>query len=202
MQNNTFCVCVFLHKQNNNFTFATDTTMKETDLYIYIYIYDDSLTSLRSRLQESISKIGPNDRCFVIALSRKGTRMLEMFVFKTDNSYTNSSLSINGAKVITELSLPLFFKIISEDKTNGRIIIKIVEYAIYFGSTILSVYNEIAKYVKHYGLEEKVVIDAIYAAIKSQGSIDLKSLTGQDIFANENIEKGYSLSLFCQKVDP
>lgn len=162
--------------------------MKETDLYIY----DDSLTSLRSRLQESISKIGPNDRCFVIALSRKGTRMLEMFVFKTDNSYTNSSLSINGAKVITELSLPLFFKIISEDKTNGRIIIKIVDDAIYFGSTILSVYNEIAKYVKHYGLEEKVVIDGIYAAIKSQGSIDLKSLTGQDIFANENIEKGYS----------
>lgn len=156
------------------------------------YIYDNSLKSLRSRLQESISKIGPNDRCFVIALSRKGVRMLEMFVFKTDNSYTTSPISINGAKVITELSLPLFFKIISEDKSNDRIIIKIVDDAIYFGSTILSVYNEIAKYVKHYGLEKKVVIDGIYAAIKSQGSIDLKSLTGQDIFANENIEKGFS----------
>lgn len=162
--------------------------MEETDQYIY----DNSLKSLRSRLKESISMIGPNDRCFVIALSRKGTRMLEMLVFESDNSFTNSTLSIYGAKVITELSLPLFFKIISEDKSNGRIIIKIVDDAIYFGSTILSIYNEIAKYVKHYRLEEKVVVDGIYAAIKSQGSIDLKSLTDQNIFAEENIEKGYS----------
>lgn len=154
--------------------------------------YENELLSLWKNLYDSINKIEHDDKCFVIALSRKGTRMLELLATKSKKSYTDSSLSIYGVQVITELSLPLFFKKISDDKSNGRIILKIVDDAIYFGSTILSVYNEIAKYVKHYGLEKKVVIDGIYAAIKSQGAIDLKSLTGQTIFAEENIEKGYS----------
>lgn len=171
-------------------TFATciTTIMEENDLKRY----ESSLRSLWNNLCDSIKNTDPNDRCFVIALSRKGTRMLELLASKYGNLEANGQFSICGAHVVTELSIPLLFKRINKDKGTGRVILKIVDDAIYFGSTILSVYNEIDRHIHYYGLEDKVQIDGIYAAVKSNGSINLKSLTGKEVYADDKIEKGYS----------
>lgn len=155
-------------------------------------IYNKSLKALWQNLQESINKLMPNERCFVIALSRKGTRLLELLGYRYGNSDNHNLTSLYGVSVVTELSLPLLFKNINQDRDKGRIIIKIVDDAIYFGSTILSIYNEVTKFIKYYGLENRVVVDGIYAAIKSNGSIDIMDLTGQKVYANDNVDKGYA----------
>lgn len=155
-------------------------------------IYNNSLKALWQNLQDSINHLMPNDRCFVIALSRKGTRMLELLGSRYGNSDNHDLTSLYGVTVVTELSLPLLFKNINEDSDKGRIIIKIVDDAIYFGSTILSIYNEVTKFIEYYGLENRVVVEGLYAAIKSNESIDIRNLTGQKVYAIDNVGKGYA----------
>ena len=49
--------------------------------------YENELLSLWKNLYDSINKIEHDDKCFVIALSRKGTRMLELLATKSKKSY-------------------------------------------------------------------------------------------------------------------
>ena len=119
-------------------------------------IYENSLKQLVDRLNDLIQS---SDTDIVIALSRKGPRLLEYLrIFK-------------GLKLFsftTEHALPIIFEKISREK-NKVYRIFLIDDAIYFGSTIQNLYNEIQSYIRAYALDNVKVV-AIFTAIKAKDS--------------------------------
>lgn len=141
-------------------------------------IYKNSLNTLVKNLNEMI--LSP-ETDIVIALSRKGPRLLEHQRY------------YNGLKVFnftTEHSLPFIFERISKNG-NKRYRIFLVDDAIYFGSTMQNLYKEIQTYISAYKLDN-VEIRAIITAIKSSDSktleIDNTSLLS---YTESEIRSGY-----------
>jgi hypothetical protein len=104
-------------------------------------------------------EIHSSETDIVIALSRKGPRMLEYL--KRHNSLKEFSFT-------TEHALPFIFEQISNNR-DKKYRIFIVDDAIYFGSTIQNLYNEIKAYIDAYKLDN-VKIYAVVTAIKASDS--------------------------------
>lgn len=122
----------------------------------------------------------------VISLSRKGPKLLEFLMEHYKGKYDN----LENLSFITEHALPFIFEEICKNK-DKKYRIFIIDDAIYFGSTIQNLYNEIKAYITAYQLEN-VKIEAVVTAIKTQ---DSKALAIDDtllLTCNENeIPKGY-----------
>lgn len=119
-------------------------------------IYSNSLKQLVKHLNDEIHS---SDTDIVIALSRKGPRMLE---------YLRIYNSLKEFSFTTEHALPFIFEQISNNR-DKKYRIFIVDDAIYFGSTIQNLYNEINAYIDAYKLDN-VKIYAVVTAIKASDS--------------------------------
>lgn len=143
---------------------------------MYKNIYKKSLKNLVENLNSSINSL---DTDIVIALSRKGPRLLE---------YLRLHYGLNSFPVVSEMALPFIIKKI-KDNSDKKYRIFIVDDAIYFGSTIQNMYDEIMQYIQEYSLEN-VVVAKIFAAIKSKESKQL--MVGEtEICAESDIDSGY-----------
>ena len=127
--------------------------MKDKDIYI---------KSLQKIVKNLNSSIISSDSDIVIALSRKGPRLLE---------YLRKNMGLKELNVMTEHALPfLFDSILAKSDQEYRIFI--VDDAIYYGSTISALKDEIESYIAVYGLEERVHIEGIYSCVKDKESLD------------------------------
>lgn len=140
-------------------------------------IYESSLKSLVDNLNKSVIS-SSND--IVIALSRKGPRLLE---------YLRKEKGLHDITVMTEHALPFLFEQIVKEPSR-KVRIHIVDDAIYFGSTILALKEEIEQYIKIFGLdnEDRVKIAGIYACIKDPSSL---SFDDTRLFALTDLRSGY-----------
>ena len=122
--------------------------------------YTDVLTTLKDEF-ESIYNC--SDNSFILAISRKGPRMLES-IFKSKEADGNTKLN-----VVTELSLPYFFNYLI-DSPQKPSEIYLFDDAVYFGTTIESVYQEIKEYLKIYDLP---IIVNVCTGVKTKESKEL-----------------------------
>ena len=138
-------------------------------------VYINSLKRLVENLNSSVVSL---DTDIVIALSRKGPRLLE---------YLRRNMDLKDFPVMTEHALPfLFERICSSQNKTYRIFI--VDDAIYFGSTILTLKEEIEGYIQLCNLADRVQVMGIYACIKDPESMDFGEIP---VCANCDIRLGY-----------
>ena len=140
--------------------------------------YKESLELVVKNLNKQILS---SETDIVISLSRKGPKLLELL---------RKHYNLEKFSFITEHALPFVFEEICKNK-DKKYRIFIVDDAIYFGSTIQNLYNEIKAYIAAYQLEN-VKIEAVVTAIKTQ---DSKALAIDDTllltFDENKIPKGY-----------
>lgn len=125
------------------------------------------------------------DGSYIISLSRKGPRLLE----KLYEGEENIRQDINTA---TEFALPfIYYGIVERIEREGNEIkmpeIRLVDDAIYYGSTIEGLWNEMKLYEQLYGLEGKIN-HPVHACIKSKRS---KPLLEMNIDADSDISDGF-----------
>ena len=119
---------------------------------------------------------GRND--IVIALSRKGPRLLEFLAKHKDLVIPN---------VISEHALPFLFSRIIKNSESYHLYI--FDDAIYYGSTISNLIDEINAYISAYDLHERVDIAGIYVAIKEPSSVELPD--NINVYPVEACSSGY-----------
>ena len=136
------------------------------------------IKSLQGIVKNLNSSINSADSDIVIALSRKGPRLLE---------YLRKNMGLKELNVMTEHALPfLFDRILAKSDQEYRIFI--VDDAIYYGSTISALKDEIESYIAVYGLKERVHIEGIYSCIKDKESLDFGDV---EVKAIKNVRLGY-----------
>ena len=142
-------------------------------------IYSNSLKEMVKHLNEEIHS---SETDIVIALSRKGPRMLE---------YLRIYNSLKEFSFTTEHALPFIFEQISNNR-DKKYRIFIVDDAIYFGSTIQNLYNEIKAYIDAYQLDN-VKIYAVITAIKATDSktLSIDNALLLNYKGNEPLRAGY-----------
>lgn len=119
---------------------------------------------------------GRND--IVIALSRKGPRLLEYLAKYKDLVIPN---------VISEHALPFLFSRIIKNSESYHLYI--FDDAIYYGSTISNLIDEINAYISAYDLHKRVDIAGIYVAIKEPSSVELPN--DINVYPIEPCSSGY-----------
>lgn len=85
-----------------------------------------------------------SDKIFVLAISRKGPRQLES-IFR-EQKEKKSHLNI-----LTELALPYFFNSLKASSIRPSVVY-LYDDAVYYGTTIESVYREIEEYMNYYNI--------------------------------------------------
>lgn len=144
----------------------------ESDIKTFEYSLD--------KMAEYLNKeIMPSENDIIIALSRKGPRLLE---------YQRKYHNLKEFPFVTEHALPLVFEKISTNR-NIKYRLFILDDAIYFGSTIQNLYNEIKGYIEAYQLDN-VTIAGIITAIKTSDSKTLE-VNDTPLQTNGNIRTGY-----------
>ena len=98
------------------------------------------MEQLTSLIDEYIVK---NKKSYVVSISRKGPKVLKLID-------TNNTIKIPFDRVISEHALPFFFNSFKRDFSLKEKIeqIVIVDDAVYYGTTIEGIYNEIKLYLK------------------------------------------------------
>lgn len=142
-------------------------------------IYSNSLKEMVKHLNKEIHS---SETDIVIALSRKGPRMLE---------YLKRYNSLKEFAFTTEHALPFIFEQLSNNR-DKKYRIFIVDDAIYFGSTIQNLYNEIKAYIDAYKLDN-VKIYAVITAIKATDSktLSIDKALLLNYKGNEPLRAGY-----------
>lgn len=112
--------------------------------------------------------------CIVVSLSRKGPKILET-VF--------SEKELQQFDVITEIALPCFFLMRKHEHRHYRVYV--VDDAVYYGSTLLNLYNELQEYAKVAGLELDI---QAYVALKDW---DMLQIDGLQINGMKSKRRGY-----------
>lgn len=144
----------------------------------YKDIYSNSLEVLKNNLKDILLDDG---RTYVVALSRKGPRLLESLFGEEVYQQT---------KIITENALPFIFKSLRNDTVYRFILF---DDAIYFGSTMEGVYNTIVALSVYFEVQINVVA---YVAIHS---VEAKKIDGLEIIPDVNVPAGYG-HYFVKKV--
>lgn len=140
-----------------------------------IDLFEKSLKELKRLV--STNYVGDGDT-YIMAISRKGPRLLERLF----------SDSLDNYQVVTEYALPFIFKQMALIP-DSRYRIMIVDDAVYYGSTLESLYKQIIIYKKKYKITNLNV--KAYTAIKAK---EAKNIEGLEIysFEEEEINAGYS----------
>lgn len=117
---------------------------------------NNSDADLYSEVLEHIKKeLGTVYNCsenvYILAISRKGPRMLECIL-----GCQGKQEALENLNVITELSLPFFFNEL-KNRQQRSVKVYLFDDAIYFGTTFESVYKELETYARFYGIEIEIV---------------------------------------------
>lgn len=145
--------------------------MKPTDKDIYTYSLENLVEALNANV------VSPKNDV-VIALSRKGPRLLE---------YLRREKGLKDFPVMTEHALPFLFETIFANVGKDYRIF-IVDDAIYFGSTILALKDEIESYIRVLNLSDRVRIQGIYSCIKDKEALEIDDVP---VYTNSAIRSGY-----------
>lgn len=138
-------------------------------------VFESSLGLFADRIRNVLS--GSDN--IVVALSRKGPRLLES-LFRQDALY---------GKVISEHALPFLFLRLSKN-SSMKCNIHIVDDAIYYGSTVKSLIEEIEGYIRVLKLENRVKLKSVITVIKDPSSMDV-TVDGHPPLANDSVRGGY-----------
>ena len=139
-----------------------------------IDIFRKSLQELKQLVSTDYVEDG---NTYIVAISRKGPRLLES-LFGDD---------LRKYQVATEYSLPFIFKKMAEEPaTFYRMMI--VDDAVYYGSTLESLFNQIICFKNKYRLLHLDV--KAYVAIKANESKTIDNLEIKS-FEEEKIDAGY-----------
>lgn len=147
----------------------------------------ESYLDKRRKLKDSLKGIyNCQTGSYIVSLSRKGPRLLEKIFEDCGNS---NCLELN---TVTEFALPFIYyniaqKMASEEVESFSPTIYVVDDAVYYGSTIEGLWNEMKKYERLYHLEGKID-HHVHACIKSKRS---KPLDEMNIQAERDIPDGY-----------
>lgn len=112
--------------------------------------------------------------CVVVSLSRKGPKIMET-VF--------SEKELQRFDIITEIALPFFFLMRKHEQSHYNVYI--VDDAVYYGSTLLNLYNELREYEKVTGMKLNI---RAYVALKDWDMLQIEGLT---INGMESRRRGY-----------
>lgn len=145
--------------------------MEHSDIRKYEQCLSELAVNLQSTVRSSKTDI-------VIALSRKGPRLLEFLTKK---------YRLKPMTIVTEHALPFIFERISKDEENYYRLF-IVDDAIYFGSSILGLKEEIDAYISSYQLSGRVEIVGIFSCIKDKDALDFP---GIHVYSNTDIHLGF-----------
>lgn len=125
-----------------------------------------------------------SEEVLVLSISRKGPKLLEKIFGRKPRQHYNT---------ITEVALPYCMRRLS--KENRELTVKIFDDAIYFGTTVESIYNELKAFEQLYGIHSE---KKLYTAIRAPESRnDLrKCLSGVEIHSynddnEESVRAGY-----------
>lgn len=125
-----------------------------------------ALDNLKNSLDKVYNRENAQETCYIVSLSRKGPRLLEK-LFEGEARHEWNT--------VTEFALPFLFSKIANDtqtaSTKTKIKLYIVDDAIYYGSTIESIYNEIMTYARLYGLQVEPVIHTCIMSQKAKPSV-------------------------------
>lgn len=139
-----------------------------------IDIFRKSLQKLKQLVSTDYVEDG---NTYIVAISRKGPRLLESLFGDALSKY----------QVVTEYSLPFIFKKMAEKPTTFYRMM-IVDDAVYYGSTLDSLFNQITSYKNEYRLLHLDV--KAYVAIKANESKTIENLEIKS-FDDEKIGAGY-----------
>ena len=146
-------------------------------------LFDLSIDLFAERMREVLS----DKDNIVVALSRKGPRLLESLFRQEDLS----------GNVISEHALPfLFYKLLVNPQFNCNLYI--VDDAIYFGSTVKALIDEIQEYISLLKLDQRVSLKGVIAVIKDPNSMVIM-VEGKKPLANDEVRSGYG-HYFVKKV--
>ncbi len=115
-----------------------------------------------------------DDRSVIIALSRKGPKILDIVFSEEERKHLN---------IVTEFAIPIVFKQMNRDVEYR---IYVVDDAIYYGTTLLNLYREIEEYEKILGL--KIDYRGAYVAIQDKGALKFEKI---EINGLSKIRDGY-----------
>lgn len=135
-------------------------------------LYVKSIYHFKSEIEKNT-----DEDVFYIVQSRKGPRLFEFLFTKEERRSMN---------VVTEHALPFLFNNLSEDP-DKKYTFRVIDDAIYFGTTIENLLSEIKEYKKLYGLNTSEL--EVYTVIKSKESKEIQDVP---IHTNREIRKGYS----------
>jgi len=131
-----------------------------------------------------VTDYNQSEDVLILSISRKGPKLLEKIFGRKPRQYYNT---------ITEVALPYCMRRLS--KENRDLKVKIFDDAIYFGTTVESIYNELKAFEQLYGIDSE---KKLYTAIRAPESRnDLrKCLSDVDIHSynddnNEFVRDGY-----------
>ena len=114
-----------------------------------------------------------NDHSIVIAMSRKGPKLMEAVFTKEE---------LDRLNVVTEFAIPFIFK---EMKQGQEYWIYIVDDAVYFGSTLNNLVKELKEYGALCGVELRI---KAYVAIIDKESLSFNEL---EVEGRKNLREGY-----------
>ena len=137
--------------------------------------YEQSLFELAEHMNRTVRSSKTD---IVIALSRKGPRLLEFLTKK---------YQLKPMTIVTEHALPFIFERISKDVENHYRLF-IVDDAIYFGSSILGLKEEIDAYISSYQLDGRVEIVGIFSCIKDKDAIEFPNI---QVYSDTDIHPGF-----------
>ena len=143
----------------------------------------------RDKLEVSVGSVyNCQSDCYVVALSRRAPRFLEK-IFDTEERAHQEREELN---TVTELALPFLYHQLAElAKMEGSGVqlptIHIVDDAVYYGSTLEGLWNEMAMYEQLYQLEGRIQ-HPVHVCIKSKRSKPLKEL---NIAEDTKVDDGF-----------
>lgn len=132
--------------------------------------FELALKQLRDNL---LKEYRYDDHSIVIAMSRKGPKLMEVVFTKEE---------LDKLNVVTEFAIPFIFK---KMKQGEKYWIYIVDDAVYFGSTLKNLVKEIREYGTLYGIELRI---KAYVAILDKESLSFNEL---EVKGRNNLREGY-----------
>lgn len=133
--------------------------------------FEKSLQHLHDRLLQDY--LNDDHRKVIIALSRKGPKMVNTIFTEEERAQLN---------IVTEFAMPLLF---ANQEKGISMSVYILDDAVYYGSTLLNLYNEIKRYEYLFGLNLQV---RAYVAIRDESAL---YFSNPEINADDSYRKGF-----------
>lgn len=133
--------------------------------------FEQSLQHLHERLLKDY--FADDSPKVIVALSRKGPKMVNTIFTEKERAQLN---------IVTEFAIPILF---AHQAKGSTLQILILDDAIYYGSTLLNLYNEIKRYELLYGINLPV---KAYVAVRDESALYFNNF---EVFADKAYREGF-----------